>query len=124
MRSAGGRPVAVEITTPLPYLEVGFRFRVLGDELRRPNGFGFTGEPTGRPPLPEEATAVRRHVGQVERAARTWTDAHRQEARRLQAEGLSWSAVAERVCGDKRYKPTVGTWLRPAAVAENGDTPR
>ena len=34
VRSAGGRPVAVEITTPLPELEVGFRFRVLGDELR------------------------------------------------------------------------------------------
>jgi hypothetical protein len=34
VRSAGGRPVAVEITTPLPYLEVGYRFRVLGDELR------------------------------------------------------------------------------------------
>ena len=84
MRSAGGRPVAVEITTPSPCLEVGYRFRVLG-----------TGEPTGRPPLPEEATAVRRHVGQVERTARTWTDVHRKEARRL-AEG-SWSAIAERV---------------------------
>ena len=54
MRSAGGRPVAVEITTPLPYLEVGFRFRVLGDELGD-GGFGFTSQPTGRPPLPEDA---------------------------------------------------------------------
>jgi hypothetical protein len=34
VRSAGGRPVAVEITAPLPELEVGFRFRVLGDERR------------------------------------------------------------------------------------------
>jgi hypothetical protein len=112
VRSAGGRPVAVEITTPLPTLEVGFRFRVLADELRRPEGFGFTGEPTGRPPLPDEAATVHRRVGRVERVACTWTDAHREEARRLQAEGLSWSQIAERVCGDKRYKPTVGTWLR------------
>ena len=64
---------------------------------------------------------MRRHVGQVERDARTWTDAHREEARRLQAEGLSWSAIAERVCGDKRYKPTVGTWLRRPAVASHGE---
>jgi hypothetical protein len=35
LRSAGGRPVAVEITTPMPELEVGYRFRrLLGDELR------------------------------------------------------------------------------------------
>jgi hypothetical protein len=117
VRSAGGRPVAVEITTPLPELEVGYRFRVLGDELRRPGGFGFTGEPTGRPPLPEEAATVHRHVGQVERSARAWTDAHREEARRLQAEGLSWSAIAERVCGDRRFKATVQGWLRSGAVA-------
>jgi hypothetical protein len=49
-----------------------------------------------------------------------WTDADRAEARRLQGEGLSWSQIAERVCGDQRYKPTVGTWLRPGAVAGNG----
>jgi hypothetical protein len=70
--------------------------------------------------LPEEATAVHRHVGQVERVARTWTDAHREEARRLQAQGLSWSQIAERVCGEARYKTTVQGWLR-AAVAESGD---
>jgi hypothetical protein len=45
-----------------------------------------------------------------------------EEARRLQAEGVSWAAIAERVCGDRRFKPTVGTWLR-AAVAGNGDRP-
>jgi hypothetical protein len=43
---------------------------------------------------------------------RGWTAEHRQEARRLQAEGLSWSQIAERVCGDKRFKSTVQTWLR------------
>ena len=59
----------------------------------------------------EEAKAVRRHVGQVERTARTWTDAHREQARRLQAEGVSWAQIAERVCGDKRYKSTVQGWL-------------
>ena len=55
---------------------------------------------------------MRRHVGRVEGSSRTWTDAHREEARRLQAEGLSWAQVAERVCGDKRFKQTVGLWLR------------
>ena len=111
VRSASGRPAYVEITTPAPLLEHGARFRVLGDELRRPDGFGFTGAPTGRPPLPQEAADATRKVG-VHRAAVTWTDAHRAEARRLQAEGLSWAAIAERVCGDKRFKPTVGGWLR------------
>lgn len=57
-----------------------------------------------RSPLAAETATVRRHVGQVERTARTWTDAHREEARRLQAEGLSWSAIAEQVCGDRRYR--------------------
>ncbi len=56
VRSASGRAVAVEITTPSVGLDHGHRFRVLGDELRRPGGFGFTGEPTGRPPLPDETT--------------------------------------------------------------------
>jgi hypothetical protein len=73
----------------------------------------ITGEPTGRPPLLEESRAARRRVGShVEDSARTWTDADRAEARRLQGEGLSWAQIAERVCGDRRYKPTVGTWLR------------
>jgi hypothetical protein len=98
---------------PLPDLEVGHRFRVLGDELRD-RGFGFTGEPTGRPPQPNETEGARRGVG-VERVARMWTDADRAEARRLQGEGLSWSQIAERVRGDTRYKPTVGTWLRAVA---------
>jgi hypothetical protein len=35
-----------------------------------------------------------------------------EEARRLQLEGVSWSQIAERVCGDKRYKATVGVWLK------------
>jgi hypothetical protein len=55
--------------------------------------------------------------------AQSWTDADRAEARRLQAEGCSWSQIAERVCDDQRYKPTVGVWLRQATVAENGDNP-
>jgi hypothetical protein len=114
--------VGVEVTTPVPTLEVGFRFTVLGDECRRPHGFGFTGELTGRPPLVEESGAARRRVGShVEDKARTWTDADRVEARRLWVEGLSWSQIAERVCGDKRYKSTVQVWLRPPAVARNGD---
>jgi hypothetical protein len=43
----------------------------------------------------------------VEDKARTWTDVHREEARRLQAEGLSWSQIAERVCGDPRHESTL-----------------
>jgi hypothetical protein len=35
--------------------------------------------------------------------ARAWTDADRAEARRLHAEGLSWSQIALRVCGDRRF---------------------
>jgi hypothetical protein len=62
---------------------------------------------------------VRRHVGQVERTARTWTDTHREEARRLQAQGLSWSQIAERVCGDKRYKHDGGD-VGSEAAAECG----
>ena len=92
-------------------LEHGCLFRVLGDEIRLSGAFGFTGEPTGRPPLPEEAATVHRHVGRVETVARTWTDAHREEARQLQAEGVSWAQIAERVCGDKRFKSTVQGWL-------------
>jgi hypothetical protein len=120
VRSPGGRAVAVEITTSLPDLEVGHRFVVLGTEIGS-SGVTFTGAPTGRPPLPDETAKARRGVG-VERVARTWTDADREEARRLQGEGLSWAQIAERVCGDTRYKPTVGTWLRQATVAGNGDS--
>ena len=108
VRAASGRPVCVEVTVPSVGLDHGYRFRVLGDEIRLSGAFGFTGEPTGRPPLPEEVAGVRRHVGPVEREARTWTDVHREQARRLQAEGLSWAQIAEQVCGDKRYKPTGG----------------
>jgi hypothetical protein len=123
VRAASGKPVAVEVTVPSAGLEHGVVFRVLGNELRRPSGIGWTGETAARPPTPEEAgDAVRRGAtGPVERAARKWTDEHRAAARRLHAESsLSWSQIAEEVCGDKRYKPTVGTWLRPGAVAGNG----
>ena len=112
VRSAGGRAIAVEVTVPSVGLDHGHLFRVLGDEIRLSGAFGFTGEPSGRPPLPAEAATVHRHVGRVETVARTWTEAHREEARRLQGEGVSWAQIAERVCGDKRYKSTVGVWLR------------
>jgi hypothetical protein len=75
VRTPGGRAIAVEVTTPVPTLERGYKFRVLGDELRD-RGFGFTGEPTGRPPLPDETVKARRGVG-VERVACTWSDADR-----------------------------------------------
>jgi hypothetical protein len=47
-----------------------------------------------------------------------WTEAHRAEARRLHAKGgLSWAEIALQVCGDRRYKPTVGLWLKPVRDA-------
>jgi hypothetical protein len=76
----------------------GYRFLVLGDEIRLSGAFGFTGEPTGRPHLPDEAATVHRYVGQVERTA----------------PGLRLSSG---VCGDKRFKSTVQGWVRCGAVA-------
>jgi hypothetical protein len=61
--------------------------------------------------LPAE-TPRRNGTAQRREPPRKWTDAHREEARRLQLEGVSWSQIAERVCGDKRYKATVGVWLK------------
>jgi hypothetical protein len=57
VRSPSGRIIGVEITAASGGLEVGRRLGVLG------NAFGdecFTGESSGRPPLPEEATGARR----------------------------------------------------------------
>ena len=62
VRSPSGRVVAVEITSPVAGLEVGRRFRVVGNEIGDA-GCRFTGEPGGRPPLPEEATGAQRRVG-------------------------------------------------------------
>ena len=64
VRSPLGRPVAVEVTTPDVGLEVGYRFAVLGTEISMTSGrVQWTGTPTGRPPLVEEATAPRRRGG-------------------------------------------------------------
>lgn len=107
----------MEVTTPVPGLEVGQRFTVLGNEVHG-QAFGFTGEPTGRPPLPDELTAARRSAGVRRDRPTAWTDQHRAEARRLAAEGgLSQSQIAERVCGDRRYRTTVALWLQQDAVA-------
>jgi hypothetical protein len=122
VRAPSGKPTFVEVTAPLPELERGARFLVLGNELRRPAGIGWTGQTDARPPTPDEQVEALRRVGQVERVANAWTDEHREEAHRLQAEGLSWSQIAEQVCGARRYKSTVQTWLR-TPVAGNGDGP-
>ena len=120
-RSPLGRPVAVEITTPDVGLEVGYRFAVLGTEISMTSGrVQWTGTPTGRPPTLEDAAAALVRTGTHALEHRVWTDSDRAEARRLQAEGLSWARIAERVCGDKRYKPTVGSWLRPREQALPG----
>lgn len=113
MRTAGGRVCAVVVTTPLPELEVGHRYRVLGNELGS-SGFRFTGEPTGRPPLPDETRDALRPVAkpQQKTSSIAWTDEDRALALVLQAEGLSQAAIAERVCGDRKFRSTVQTWLR------------
>ena len=93
-----GRPVAVEITTPdMPGLEVGFRYLVVGTEISMTSDrIQFTGSPTGRSPLPAETAAVRKRAGShngVEDDHRPWTDDDREQARRLQAEGLSQATM-------------------------------
>jgi hypothetical protein len=110
-RGRNERVRAVVVTTPDVGLEVGTRFLVLGDALPCAEvGFMFTGAGTGRVPLLAE-TPRRNGTAQTRREPpRKWTDTHREEARRLQLEGVSWSQIAERVCGDKRYKGTVGVW--------------
>lgn len=114
MRSAGGRPVAVEITTPLPLLEVGFRFRVLGDELRRPHGFGWTGHTDARPPTPQEAQEALRPVGS-HRARQEHPPEVKERALLLVDAGLSQHEVSREV-GVPR--PTIGMWVqRRNAVA-------
>jgi hypothetical protein len=124
LRSPSGRVVAVEVTSPLLGLEVDYRFRVLGDEIGAVDGgVGFMGRPTGRPPLPTETSAGNGNARMVG-SEREWLEAQREEARRLQAEGLLPQAqLAERVCGDRRFRSTVAWWLRQATVAENGDKP-
>ena len=112
LRHPSGRAYAVEVTVPSAGLEHGHRFGVLGDELLRPHGFGWTGQTDARPPTPDESQDALRRVGVMRGEANNWTDEHRAEARRLWAEErLSWTQIAERVCGDKRYKSTVQGWL-------------
>ena len=111
--AASGRPLYVEVTSPARELDHGLRFSVLGTEISMTSGrVQWTGEPTGRAPSLEDAATAMLHTGTHALEHRAYTDADRAEARRLQAEGVSWAAIAERVCGDKRYKATVGTWLR------------
>jgi hypothetical protein len=82
-------------------------------------GFYFTGEPTGRPPLPTE-TPTRNGAARTRGASPIkWTNEHREEARRLQAEGLSWSEIALRVCGSRDRKSTVQLWLRAPTPRPN-----
>ena len=118
-----GRPLYVEITSPAPELEHGLRVRgarhrVLDDE----RAGAVEGEPTRPPPTLEDAATALVRTGSHALEHRAWTDSDRAEARRLQAEGLSWAQIAERVCGDKRYKPTVAMWLKKP-VAGSGDRP-
>jgi len=123
---ARGRLIVV-VTVPQPGLVSGDHFLVLGNEIpvAEPARFTFVGTRTGRPALPADAPA--RNGNGTNPGARSsprkWTDEHRAEARRLQAEGLSWSQVAERVCGDKRFKSTVQLWLRPRAVETAQSSP-
>jgi hypothetical protein len=105
VRTPSGRAVAVVITTPLPDLEVGCRFRVLGTEIGG-SGFRFTGEVTGRPPLPVEATEARRRVSSADR--RVYTAEVRVRALELVDAGMSWAAPGREVGVPK---PTIGQWV-------------
>jgi hypothetical protein len=49
---------------------------LLGNEILS-GRFGNSARPVGSPVNPEEASTVRRHVGRLEDAAHTWTDADR-----------------------------------------------
>jgi hypothetical protein len=113
VRSSAGRALWVIVTAPSLGLDTGTRLVVLGDSLPPAEvGFSWLGVRTGRPPLLAE-TPRRNGTAQTRREPpRKWTDAHREEAHRLQLKGVSWSQIAERVCGDKRYKGTVGVWLK------------
>jgi hypothetical protein len=110
VRTRHGRVVFVEITTPVPVpeLEVGFRFVVLGDELRRPHGIGFTGEPTGRAPLPDEAAGARRRVGTHTKDRLPWTVEQKRRALELVDAGMSWAAAGREVGAPKS---TVQVWV-------------
>jgi hypothetical protein len=113
---AYGRRIAV-VTAPAVGLDVGDRFLVLGDALPCAEpGFMFTGTSTGRSPLPGENPRRNGTVSTQREPPRKWTEAHREEARQLQLEGVSWSSIAEQVCGNKRYKATVGLWLKRDAI--------
>jgi hypothetical protein len=61
VRTASGRPLHVDVTVPSVGLDHGHRFTVLGTEISMTSSrIQFTGQPTGRPPLPVEASTVRR----------------------------------------------------------------
>ena len=118
-----GRPLYVEVTSHAPELEHGLRFAVLGTEFSMTSDrIQFTGEPTGRSPLPDETATTRKRAGShngVEHDHRPWTDDDREQARRLQMERLSQAKIAERVCGDRKFRSTVQMWLRQATVTRH-----
>jgi hypothetical protein len=113
--ATNGQALWAIITVPDAGIDAGHRYRVLGDGMRCGEvGFYFTGEPSGRPALASDEPS-RNGVARASRTTPTrWTDEHREEARRLQAEGLSWSEIALRVCGSRDRKSTVQLWLRPS----------
>ena len=118
LRYPSGKPYAVEVTVPSAGLEHGHRFGVLGDELLRPHGFGWTGQTDARPPTPEESQEALRRVGtRVERERVSHSAETRQRALELVASGLSWAAAGRELGVGKS---TVQGWVK-AAVAGNGD---
>ena len=105
VRSPSGRVVAVEITTPTTGLEVGRRLRVVGNEIDD-TGCRFTGEPGGRPPLPEEATGAGRRVGTHRRLC---AEEEKRHALALVDAGHSLAAVGRELGVSSA---TVGGWVR------------
>jgi transposase-like protein len=121
VRAPSGRVVAVEVTSAaLPDVEAGHRYVVLGNLVDGAGKFRFLGEPSGRPPLPDEERKARcRVVARVNgSAAKQYPEAIRQRALDLVDAGASWAQAAREV---GVHKSTVGDWVRRAAVAGNGD---
>jgi len=56
-------------------------------------------------------------AAQTEKGSR-WTREHREEARRLAAQGLSQREIARYVCGDVRQRATVQGWTRNPSCRE------
>jgi hypothetical protein len=121
VRAPSGRVVAVEVTSAaLPDVEAGHRYIVLGNLVDERGRFRFLGEPTGRPPLPDETRQARRNGAvRVEGSTpKQHSEEVQQRALELVDAGYSWGQAAREV---GIPKGTIGSWVKQRRVAANGD---